>query len=70
MKLSRRDGWGLLTAFIALASGIYKIVTLDLSKTTIWFHIKLVYILFWFLAVVIAVWFILTKTKEGKNGKK
>ncbi len=70
MKLSRRDGWGLLTAFIALSSGIYKIISWDLSQTNTWFHIKLIYIILWSLAIVIAVWLILKKTKEKKNGKK
>lgn len=70
MKLSRRDGWGILTAFFALFSGIYKIISWDLSNTNVWFHVKLIYIILWSLAVTIAVWLILTKTKEKKNGKK
>jgi len=68
MKLKKEDCWWGLITLLTLLFGLISLWGLDLSDTNPIMHIKIIYSILLTVAVFIAIYFIIFKIREKKNG--
>lgn len=68
--MNKKDAKWLFGIIITLIVGFWKIWVFDIEEKLIVPLIKLIFSIFWILAISVFAYWIIFKTKEKKNGKR